>query len=96
MTLVGFQYEPVCLDENEVCFEEEQDMSNTREKSRINQNVTEWCGCGKLSVMHANVDYLKCGEVEALGDFQLLDMRYDDKSVITERVTTTVLQLYLI
>ena len=37
--------------------------------------------------------YLSCGEVEALGYFQLLDMRYDDRSVVTERVSTTVLQL---
>ena len=34
MALVGFQYEPVSLDVNEVCFEEEQDIPNTREKSR--------------------------------------------------------------
>ena len=29
MALVGFQYEPVRLDVNEVCFEEEQDIPNT-------------------------------------------------------------------
>ena len=34
MALVGFQYEPVSLDVNEVCFKEEQDISNTREKSK--------------------------------------------------------------
>ena len=34
MALVGFQYEPVRLDVNEVCFEEEQDIPNTWEKSR--------------------------------------------------------------
>ena len=32
MTLVGFQYEPVSLEVNEVCLEEEQDIPNTREK----------------------------------------------------------------
>ena len=34
MALVGFQYEPVSLDVNEVFFEEEeeQDIPNTREK----------------------------------------------------------------
>ena len=33
MALVGFQYEPVSLDVNEVFFEkEEQDVPNTREK----------------------------------------------------------------
>ena len=47
MTLVGFQYEPVSLDVSEVCFEEEQDISNTREKSRKIQSVTEWCRYGK-------------------------------------------------
>ena len=34
MTSVGFEYEPVTLDVNEVCFNEEQDIPNTREKSR--------------------------------------------------------------
>ena len=33
MVLVGFQYEPLSLDVNEVCFEE-QDIPTTREKSR--------------------------------------------------------------
>ena len=33
MTLVGFQYEPVSLDVNKVCFDEKQDIPNTREKS---------------------------------------------------------------
>ena len=32
MALVGFQYEPVCLDVNEVCFEEELEILNIREK----------------------------------------------------------------
>ena len=30
MASAGFQYEPVSLDVNEVCFEEEQDIPNTR------------------------------------------------------------------
>ena len=47
MTLVGFQYEPVSLDVNYVCFEEEQYIPNTREKSRKSQSVTEWSVCGK-------------------------------------------------
>ena len=46
--------------------------------------------------MHTNVEYLTYGEVEALGYFQLSDMRYDDRSVVTGRVSTTFLQLYLI
>ena len=45
--LVGFQYEPVTLDVNEVCFVEEQDIRNACEKSRKSQSVTEWCRCGK-------------------------------------------------
>ena len=32
----------VSLDKKEVCFEEEQDIRNKLEKSRINQSVTEW------------------------------------------------------
>ena len=46
--------------------------------------------------MHTNVEYLSCGEVEALGYFQLLEMRYNDRNVVTARVSTTVVQLYLI
>ena len=41
MALVGFQYDSVSLDVNEVCFEEEQDIPNTSEKSRKSQSVTE-------------------------------------------------------
>ena len=37
ISLVGFQYEPVSLDVNEACFEEEQDIPNTCEKSRKSQ-----------------------------------------------------------
>ena len=47
MALVGFHYEPVSLDVNEVCFEEEQDSTNTCEKSRKILSVTEWCRCRK-------------------------------------------------
>ena len=43
MVLVGFQYEHVSLDVNKVCFEEEQDIPNTCEKSRKSQIATEWC-----------------------------------------------------
>ena len=31
IALVGFQYEPVCLVVGEVCFDEEQNISNTSE-----------------------------------------------------------------
>ena len=37
MALADFQYEPVSLDVNRVCFEEEQGIPNTREKSRKTQ-----------------------------------------------------------
>ena len=47
MALVGFQYEPVSLDVNKVCFEEEQDIPNMHEKWRKNQSITEWCRCEK-------------------------------------------------
>ena len=51
MTLVGFQHDPVSLDVNKVCFEEEQDIPNTHEKSITSQSVTEWCRCGKWGVI---------------------------------------------
>ena len=43
-----------------------------------------------------NVGYMSYGKVEALGYFWLSEMRYGDRNVVTERVSTTVLQLYLI
>ena len=42
MALVGFQYEPISLDVNELCFEEEHDIPDTREKLRKFQSATEW------------------------------------------------------
>ena len=41
--------------------------------------------------MQTNVEYLSCGEVEAVGYFQLSDMRYDGRNVVTERVSATIL-----
>ena len=46
--------------------------------------------------MDIAVEFLSCGEVEALGYFQLSDMRYNDKNVVTERVSAIVLQFFLI
>ena len=46
--------------------------------------------------MHTNVEYLSCGQVEVSGHFKLSDMGYDYRNVVTDRVNTTVLQLYLI
>ena len=43
MALAGFQYEPVSSNLNKVCFDEEQDIPNTRQISRKSQSVTEWC-----------------------------------------------------
>ena len=96
MILVGFQYKPVSSAVNKVCFNEEQDIPNTRKKSRKSQSVTEWCRCGECGVMDTNVECLSCGGVEALGYFQLSDMRYDDMTAVAKRISTTVLQLYLI
>ena len=45
--------------------------------------------------MHTNVEYLSFSEVEALGFLQLSDMTYDDRNMVTERVSVIVLQLYL-
>ena len=42
MALVGFQYEPVSLDVNKICLEEEQDITDTRETPGTSQSVTEW------------------------------------------------------
>ena len=66
MALGVFHYEPVSLYVNKVCFDEEQDIPNTLEKSRKSQGVTGWCRCGKFGVMDTYVECLSCGEVEAL------------------------------
>ena len=78
MGLVELQYEPVSLDVNKFCLDEKQDILNTLEKSRKSQSVTEY------GAMDTNVECLSCGEVEALGYFQLLDMGYDDRNAVTE------------
>ena len=59
-------------------------MPNTHEKSIKNPCVTEWCRCEKLRVMDTNVKCLSCGKVEALGYFQLSDMRYNDMNAVTK------------
>ena len=41
--------------------------------------------------MSTNAEYLSCNKVEALGYFQLLDIRYNNRNVVTERVSTKVL-----
>ena len=43
--------------------------------------------------MHTNVEYLSCGEIETFGYFQLLDMRYDGRNMVTKRVSTTTATL---
>ena len=46
--------------------------------------------------MHTNLEYLSWREVEVLGYFQLLDMKYDDGNAVSKIVSTRFLQLYLI
>ena len=55
MALAGFQFESVSFDVNQICFEEEQDIPNTREKWRKSQSVDEWYRCMKGGVMLTNV-----------------------------------------
>ena len=81
---------------SEVCFKEEQDIRNTCEKLRKSQSVSEWSRCGKWGAMHTNLEYLSWREVEVLGYFQLLDMKYDDGNAVSKIVSTRFLQLYLI
>ena len=51
-------------------------MKSVLRKKKL--KVTEWCRCGEWDVTHTYVEYLNCGAVEALGHFQLSNMRYDD------------------
>ena len=73
MALVVFQYEPVNLDVTKSYFEVEQDIPNTREKSRKVQAILNGVDVRKCGIMHTNLEYLSCGEVEALGYFQSSD-----------------------
>ena len=91
MSLAGFQYEPVGLDVNEICFDVDQNIPNTPEKSRKIKNVNECGRCEECRVMDTNVVCLSCGKVENLEYLQILDMRYDDGNAVTERISTTVL-----
>ena len=51
---------------------------------RKSESVIEWCRCGKYWVMNTNFECLSWGEVQASGYFfQLSDMRYDDRNVLT-------------
>ena len=52
--------------------------------------------CVKWVIMHTSVECLSCDELEALGHFQLSDMRYENRNVVTERVIATVLKFHLI
>ena len=84
MALVEIQYEPVSvLKKNGIS------LIHVKNQEKVSR-------CGKWDAMHTNVEYLGCGKVEALGYFQLSDMRYDDKNVVTETASTAALQLYLI
>ena len=61
------------------------------EESSKNQSIIDWW-CGKWVLIQTNVECFGCSEVEALGYFHLLDMRYGDRNVVTERVNTIFLQ----
>lgn len=48
MVLVGLTFEPVSLDVHNDCFDEEQDILNTDEKSIKRQRLTAWCGMREM------------------------------------------------
>ena len=69
MAVVGFQHEPVSLDVNEDCFEEEHRISlihvkNQRKVTALLNNVD----VGN-ETMYTNFEYLSCGEVEVWDTF---------------------------
>ena len=73
MALVGFHYEPVSLDIDQVCFDKEQGIPNSRERSRKMKSVTEWCRCGKCGVIGTNIECLSCAtKVKSLDTFSYL------------------------
>ena len=99
MSLVGFQYEHVSLDVNEVYFEQNKNRISLIIHEK-NQRKRYW-KISSVNVTRSAVSLMKnflfCAVgVEALGYFQLSNRRYDDGDMVTERVRTRVLQLYLI
>ena len=62
------------------------DIFNTHEKSTKNQNVTELYRCSKCGAMNKNVDGLCCHEVEAVENFELLDMRCSHSESLSKPV----------
>ena len=54
------------LDVNEVCFDEERDIPNTREKSTKGPIITGWCKCRTCGAMDTDVKCLSDGEVKQI------------------------------
>ena len=52
-------------------------------KNKKTHSVTEWYRCGKCGAMDKNVEYLCCGEAEAMEYLELLGMRYGDMNAVT-------------
>ena len=55
-------------------------------KNQQNQSITGWYWCGKCKAMDKNVECLCFHEIEAVGYFELLGMRYGDKNAVIQRV----------
>ena len=55
-------------------------------KNQQNQSVTERYRGRKCGATDKNVEWLCCHEVEAMGYFELLGMRYGDMDAVTQRV----------
>ena len=70
---------------NEVCFDKGP-ISLIRMKNQQNQSVTERYRGRKCGARDKNVEWLCCHEVEAMGYFELLGMRYGDMDAVTQRV----------
>lgn len=68
---LGFHYEPESLDVNEICFDQEQVIPNTRQKSRISRSVTIWFRRAKCGAMDTNIERLSCGEVQDFDTFNI-------------------------
>ena len=77
-SVVGFQYEPENPDNQKNSAEYDDDDSGSDDieavaidKSRLSQDVQDWCSCGHCQVMPTEKECVCCTEIDAIKYFHL-------------------------
>ena len=52
----------------------------------LNQNVTEWYGCGEYGIIETSRVWLCCCQVKVMEYFKFFSMRYGNTNAVTEGV----------